>query len=279
MEYFSLLGGTKIPAFGLGTYQMTKREVVKNSILTAIKLGYRHFDTAEIYGNQAFVGEALEESGVPRNELFITTKIWMNHYKDVRSALKEDLKRLRTDYVDLLLLHQPLCNYVDAFKELIKLNKEGLVKAIGVSNFENEHIHKLIEKTGVIPEVNQIEIHPFCQRKDQVDYCKRNGILIEDWYPLANAKSKLLDNEVIKEIAKKYDKTPGQIILRWHFEIGHVAFPRATSEAHLKENIEIFNFTLDKEDVEKINALDTGKGYDKPVRLKKITETLKKANH
>ena len=269
MEYKNI-GENKIPVLGLGTYRITDKEVCKKSVLTALSLGYRHIDTAEIYGNQDAIGEALKEANVDRKELFITTKIWVTNYERVREAFKRDLEVLGLEYVDLLLLHQPVGEYMIAFKELIKLKDEGLVKAIGVSNFTNEMIDEIVKETGVTPEDNQIELHPFYQRKADKEYLDSKGILIEDWYPLANAKAVLLENATIVKIAEKHNKTPGQVILRWHLQLGHIIFPRSTSEKHLKENIEIFDFVLDEEDMKKIEALDEGRSYDFPLMLKKI---------
>lgn len=270
MEYFALEGGDKIPTLGLGTYRIVDRDICIRSVKTSIELGYRHIDTAEVYGNQDFVGEAIKESGVKREDLFITTKIWVSEYKHVEESFKKDLKRLGLEYVDLLLLHQPIGKYVDAFKELIELKKKGLVKHIGVSNFEEKHIEKLIEETGVKPEVDQIELHPFYQRNSLCAYLKEKEILIEAWYPLANAKAKLLQNQTLKAMADKKGRTVAQIVLRWHYENGHITFPRATNPSHMKENLEIFSFSLNEEETNLIASLNKNKGYDAPMWMKQI---------
>ncbi|MCR5078557.1 MAG: aldo/keto reductase [Bacilli bacterium] len=277
MEYFEFSNGDKIPALGLGTFRMVDREVCKNSVKTALKLGYRHFDTAEVYENQEFIGEAIKESDVDRKELFVTTKIWVNHYKDLKGAFARDLEKLGLDYVDLLLLHQPIGAYVEAFKQMKELREEGKIKHIGVSNFYKKHIERLIKETGTIPEVDQIELHPFSQKEELSLYLKEKGILIEDWYPLASGKSGLLHNKTLMEIAKDKNRSVVQIILRWHYEIGHITFPRATSEAHLKENMEIFDFSLSSKERQQIALLEKNKGYDSPTWAKQFFSRIQKA--
>ena len=277
MEYVTLNDGNKIPMLGLGVFRLADYDQCKQAVLTALKLGYRHIDTAQIYKNEAAVGDAIIESGIPREELFITTKIWVSNFNRVRESFNESLERLKMPYVDMILLHQSVGPYVKAYKELEKIKEEGLAKSIGVSNFDNKQIEKLMSKTDIVPALNQIEIHPYNQREEQVQFLKSKSIAVEDWYPLANAKEKLLNNKVLESIAEEYNKTIPQIILRWHIQRGNIVFPRSTSEKHMKENLEIFDFSLSNETMEIIRLLNEDKSYDMPHWLKNIFLRLSKA--
>jgi len=277
MDYVTLNDGNKIPMLGLGVYRLSDYDTCKKAVLDALALGYRHIDTAQIYKNEAAVGDAIIESGLKREEIFLTTKIWVSNFKRVRESFNESLDRLKTPYVDMILLHQSVGPYVSAYKELEKLKEEGLAKSIGVSNFDNNQMTKLMKNTTIVPALNQIEIHPYNQREEQVEFDKANGIAVEDWYPLANAKANLLTDETIGAIAKAHGKTIPQIILRWHVQRGNIVFPRSTSIEHMKDNLDIFNFTLTDEEMATMKAINRDESYDAPHWVKNIVLRFAKA--
>ena len=258
-----LYNGQYIPQFGLGVYQIKDNYECEKVCLEAFKHGYRHIDTAHIYGNEKGVGAAVKKSGIPREEFYITTKLWINDFGEGISIKEVDemLKRLGTNYIDLLLLHWPKNDYIGAYKDMEKAYKQGKVRSIGLSNFNVDQVEEIMKMCTVKPAINQIELHPYAQRKGIVKICEENGIKVEAWYPIAHGDKNLINNAVFTEMAKKYNKTNAQIILRWHIQKGYIIFPRTRNEEHLKENINIFDFELTKEDMEQIDKLNKNKIY------------------
>jgi 2,5-diketo-D-gluconate reductase A len=253
-----LPGDVSIPQFGLGVFQVPPEKTFEN-VTHALNVGYRHLDTARAYNNEAQVGQAVKASGLSREEVFITTKLWNTDQTDAIGTLKGSLGLLETEYVDLYLIHWPAPgrgHYVDAWKALVEAQKEGLARAIGVSNFQASHLREIVDATGVTPAVNQIELHPYLTqhglRREHAD----RGIVTEAWSPLAQGA--VLDDPVITEIATAHNRTPGQIVLRWHVELGNVVFPKSMTPSRIEENIDIFDFELSTEEVERIEALDRG---------------------
>jgi 2,5-diketo-D-gluconate reductase A len=253
-----LAGDVAIPQFGLGVFQVPPEDTVEN-VLTAIEAGYRHIDTAKAYGNEAQVGQAIHASGLPREEFFVTTKLWNDDHGDGVGALKASLGRLEMEHVDLYLIHWPVPaqdRYVDAWKALIEAQRAGLTRAIGVSNFQPAHLRRIIDETGVTPAINQIELHPLLTqpglRREHAD----RGIVTEAWSPLAQGAA--LTEPAVEEIAEAHDRTPGQIVLRWHIQLGNVVFPKSMTPERIEQNIDIFDFELSDEEMDRIEALDRG---------------------
>jgi len=248
----------EIPQFGLGVFQVPPEDTVEN-VVTALNLGYRHLDTAKAYGNEAQVGQAIKAAGLGREAVFITTKLWNTDQADALGALKTSLGQLETEYVDLYLIHWPAPgrdNYVQAWEALVEAQKQGLARAIGVSNFQAAHLERIVQATGVTPAVNQIELHPYLQqhglRREHAD----RGIVTEAWSPLAQGA--VLDDPVITSLAQAHGKSPGQIVLRWHIQLGNVVFPKSVTPARIEENIDIFDFELSEEEMARFDALDRG---------------------
>ena len=258
-----LYNNRQIPQFGLGVYQITDNNECEKVCLEAIKLGYRHIDTAQIYGNEKAVGSAIKKSKIPREEFFITTKIWITDFSQGKALKQVDemLKRLDTNYIDLLLLHWPKNDYISAYKDMEIAYDQGKVKSIGLSNFQEKHIKEILKICKIKPCINQIELHPYGQRKEIVKLCQENNIKIEAWYPIAHGDTKLINNELFNKLAKKYNKTNVQIILRWHIQKGFIIFPRTKKENHLKENINIFDFELSNDEMKLIDSLDKNEIY------------------
>lgn len=253
---FKLNNGVSIPSIGMGGWSQKK-----DQILMALNAGYRLLDTAAQYGNEEAFGEALKISDVDRKDVFLTTKLWTEDIRQhrTREAFQESLERLKTDYVDLYLIHWPAEGYEDAWFEMEKLYKEKKIRAIGVSNFEIKHFESLrANGASVLPVVNQIEIHPYFRNEGVVDYCRKKGILSEAWCPLGGPSNMESNDEQIIQIAKKYNKTPQQIILRWHFQRGIIAIPKTSRLVRMKENLDIFDFNLHFEEFEMITSLDKG---------------------
>ncbi len=248
-----------IPQLGFGTWMIKDREECLDAIQVAIKAGYRHFDTAQIYGNEAFIGEALESSGVDRKDLFITTKIWNENqfWDDLIPSFYQSLENLRTDYADLLLLHFPVTELRrPAWRRMEDLYKQGKAKSIGVSNYTIKHLEELLSECSIKPAVNQVELHIFLQQPELVEYCEENDILLEAYSPLAHGYK--LNDTTIAEIAKKHSKSYSQIMIRWCLDRGFVVFPKSSHESHIKENIDVFDFELDETDMAKLKKLDEG---------------------
>lgn len=253
--------GVRMPQLGFGVWQVPDDEA-ERAVATALAAGYRSIDTAEAYQNEAGVGRALRASGLPREEVFVTTKLpnWRHH--EAATALKERLARLGLDYVDLYLIHWPVPRqdrYLQAWKELERLHADGLARAIGVSNFAVEHLRRLLDEADVVPVINQIELHPYFQQAELRAFHAEHGILTEAWSPLGQGpRSGLLDDPVLARIAAKHGKTPAQVVLRWHLQLGNVVIPKSVTPARIRENIDVFDFALDEADLAEIAALDRG---------------------
>ncbi len=251
--------GHQVPALGLGTYQIRGGEGL-DQVLTAIQDGYRLLDTSTNYDSEGIVGEAIRRSGLPRSDFFVTTKLpgKYHHYADALMMIQESLFRMGLDYFDLYLIHWPLPKrglYVEAWKAMITAKKMGLIRSIGVSNFEPEHLDKIIEETGVTPAVNQIEIHPYWVQERMVRANKERGIITEAWSPLGRGNDALKES-TITELGEKYGKTPAQIILRWHAQREIIPIPKSRNLQHQRENLAIFDFELTKVEIERINRLE-----------------------
>ncbi|WP_085993498.1 aldo/keto reductase [Oceanobacillus senegalensis] len=259
MDYVTLNNGLKMPQLGFGVWKVTDEEATP-AVQKALEFGYRSIDTATIYGNEVGVGKAIENSGVPREKLFITTKVWNSDhgYENTLKAFDESLERLGQEYVDLYLIHWPTPKYdqyVDTYKALEKLNKDGRVKAIGVCNFDVEHLQRLLDECEVVPAINQVEYHPYLQQKELKNFCEEHKIQLEAYSPLMNGRD-ILHDEVIKELAEKYGKTPAQVILRWHLQTNVVVIPKSVTPSRIEENLNVFDFELTDEDMDKIAELD-----------------------
>jgi diketogulonate reductase-like aldo/keto reductase len=258
----TLADGNTIPQLGLGTWQSKDEEAYKNALKEAFKSGYRHIDTAQAYGNEQMLGEAWRKSKIPREELFITTKIHIAHFghKKLHDSFDESLKKLQTDYVDLLLLHFPVpVLRKKAWQMLEDINVSGLAKSIGVSNYTIKHLEELKNYAKIIPAINQVELHVFLQQPDLIKYCRDNGIQVEAYSPLA--RGRIMDNDVVKRIADKHDKTYAQVMLRWLVEQDLVVIPKSVTPNRIDENIDIFDFELDKEDMKAIAGIDMNKRF------------------
>lgn len=257
MEMMKLYNGVEIPANGFGVYQVSKEDC-KESVLTALKTGYRHIDTAQSYFNEEEVGAALKESDVPRNEIFLTTKVWIDNYGEGKAyqSVIESLNKLQTDYLDLILLHQPVGDYYGAYRDLEKLYEEGKVRAIGVSNFYPDRLVDLCLSTKIKPMVNQIEVNVFNQQIEAKKWADKYGVVLEAWAPFAEGKNNMFHNEVLLSIGEKHDKSTAQVILRWLYQRGIVSLAKSVHEERIKENFDIYSFELDDEDMKKIETLD-----------------------
>ena len=258
METMKLYNGVEVPANGFGVYQVSKEDC-KESVLTALKTGYRHIDTAQSYFNESEVGEALKESDVPRKEIFLTTKVWIDNYGEGKTydSVVESLKKLQTDYLDLILLHQPVGDYYAAYRELEKLYEEGKVRAIGVSNFYPDRLVDLCMFAKIKPMVNQIEVNVFNQQVEAKKWADKYGVVLEAWAPFAEGRNNMFHNEVLQAIGEKHNKSVAQVILRWLYQRGIVSLAKSVHEERIKENFDIYSFELDNDDMKKIETLDT----------------------
>jgi diketogulonate reductase-like aldo/keto reductase len=248
---YKLNNGIRMPALGLGVYQMTDQEV-EQAIKTALDIGYRHFDTAAFYKNEQAVGKVIRESGIPREEIFVTTKLWPTDYLFAEKAFERSLKNLDIDYIDLYLLHWPTPGKNRAWKSLERMYASERVKAIGVSNYSIKQLEELQKKSEILPAVNQVEFSPFLYQKELLVYCKEKGIQLEAYSPLTRGK-KLNDN-IIQEIANKYKKTPAQIMIRWSLEHGNAVIPKSSNPIRIAENANVFDFDLSSEDMLRIDG-------------------------
>ncbi len=258
----TLNNGVEMPQLGFGVWQVPDDEAA-NAVGTAIQAGYRSIDTAAIYENETGTGKAIAASDVPRDELFVTTKLWNSEqgYDSTLRAFDDSLAKLGLDYVDLYLIHWPLPSkgaYVDTYKAFEKIYADGRAKAIGVSNFLPEHLERLIGETAVVPAVNQIELHPHLQQSESRAFHAEHGIATEAWSPLGQGKG-LLEVPTVVAIAQKHGKTPAQVVLRWHLQIGNVVIPKSVTPSRIAENIDVFGFELDADDLAAFAALDEGK--------------------
>jgi 2,5-diketo-D-gluconate reductase A len=256
-----LNSGATIPQLGFGVFQIDPQDTAK-TVQTALEIGYRHIDTAQMYGNEAEVGEAIANSGIPRDELFVTTKCNnSNHgYDDAQRALDESLSKLRTDHVDLYLIHWPLPGkdlYVETWKGFEQAAKDGKARSIGVSNFQSHHLDRLAQETDTVPAVNQIELHPHLQQPEMREYDRSHGIATEAWSPIGQGKG-VIDEDRIVAVAKGHDKTPAQVTLRWHVQLGNIIFPKSVTDYRIRENFDIFDFSLTDEEMKAIGDLDKG---------------------
>ena len=261
--YITLNDGNKIPQFGLGVYQVPEGETTINSVKTALEMGVRHIDTAHAYQNERSVGRAVKESGIPRNEIWITTKLWPSEYGEGKTSdgIDKMLKRLDTDYIDLLLLHQQFGDYIGAYKDMQKAFKDGRVKSIGLSNFESERLEEVLAMAEIPPSVLQVECHPYYQQNELKKRIEKYGTVIESWYPIGHGDKNLINEPLFTKLGQKYGKTNVQIILRWHIQEGTIVFPRSTNPVHIKENFEIFDFELTQDEMNEIRKLDSGKRF------------------
>lgn len=259
MEYAELNNGVKMPMLGYGVYQ-TPPEETERCVLEAVDVGYRSIDTAQAYGNEEGVGSALAKSGLPREEFFLTTKVWISNagYERAKASLEESLQKLRTSYLDLLLIHQPFGDYYGTYRAMEEAYKAGKVRAIGVSNFYPDRLIDLYHFAEIKPAVNQIETHVFQQQETARKYLKDRGVQIESWGPFAEGKNNFFQNPVLVETGKKYGKTAAQTALRFLIQSGVVAIPKSTHRELMEENFQIFDFALTEEEMQKIRALDTG---------------------
>lgn len=260
MDYVTLNNGVKMPKLGYGVYQ-TPPEETERCVLDAIRIGYRSIDTAQAYGNEEGVGNAIVKCGLPREDLFITTKVWISNYgyEKAKASIEESLKKLQTGYIDLLLLHQPFGDYYGAYRAMEEAYKEGKVRAIGVSNFYPDPYLDIFHFSEIKPAVNQVETHVFQQQKVAKKYMEKHGTQIMSWGPFAEGKNDYFQNPVLKEIGAQYGKSVAQVALRFLLQSDVVVIPKSTHENRMKENFDVFDFALTDEDMKKIEALDTGK--------------------
>ena len=259
MEYVTLNNGIKMPMAGIGTFLLTPDEA-EASVLNVLAYGYRLIDTANAYVNEKAVGRAMKKSGVSREEIFLETKLWPAFYEQ-SDAVEKTLERLDTDYIDLLLIHQPAGNYIAGYKLMEKAYKEGKVKAIGLSNFSQSQIREILDICEVKPVVLQTEVHPYYQEKKLKDYLKKEGIVIQAWYPLGHGDKALLEDPLFQELGKKYGKSSAQIILRWHIQAGNIVIPGSKSPAHIQDNFDLFDFSLTAWEMAQISIMDKNVRY------------------
>lgn len=258
MEYVTLNNGIKMPKAGFGVFQIKDQNECEQVVLDAIEAGYRLIDTAQSYGNEEAVGKAIKKAPVDRSELFITTKVWISNYgyDKAKASVEESLKKMRLDYLDLVLLHQPFKDYHGAYRALIDLYHEGKIRAIGVSNFYPDRLVDLCLDSDVIPAANQVEVNPFHQQDQALTYNQKYGVQMQAWAPFAEGKNGIFTNETLMEIGKKYHKSVGQVILRWLVQRGIVPLAKTVRKERMQENIDIFDFELSQEDMETIAAMN-----------------------
>ncbi|WNS76914.1 aldo/keto reductase [Bacillus sp. DTU_2020_1000418_1_SI_GHA_SEK_038] len=259
MNFVTLNNGLKMPQLGFGVWKVKNDEATK-AVVKALETGYRSIDTAMIYKNEEGVGKAIKKAGIPREELFITTKVWNSDqgFDNTLRAYEESLKRLGLDYVDLYLIHWPapeFDQYIDTYKALEKLYHDGRVKAIGVCNFEIEHLDRLLKECDIKPVLNQVECHPYFAQNELKDLCSKHDIFVEAWSPLHQG-GEVLQNETIKKIAEKHGKTPAQTVLRWHLQNNTIVIPKSVTPSRIEENINVFDFELTANEMDEINSLN-----------------------
>ena len=254
----TLQNGVIIPSVGLGVFQIENGPVAEQAIRSALDVGYRHIDTARAYRNEESVGNAVRESGIARDEIFVTTKLWNSDVREgrTRAACEESLKRLNIDYIDLYLIHWPAEGFEDAWLEMEKLYQEGKLRAIGVSNFHDHHIESLMKKATITPMVNQVECHPLLSQKPLRAYCEAKGIFCQAWSPLGGTGGNLLDHPALRVLALRYNKSVAQIVLRWDIQGGLITLPKSVHPERIAANIDIFDFELSDEDMAAIDALN-----------------------
>lgn len=293
MEYVKLNNGIEMPLISFGVYQIPKEDT-KRCVLDAIKSGYRGIDTAQSYFNESEVGDAIVECGVPREELFITTKVWIDHYgyEECKASVEESLRKLKTDYLDLCLLHQPFSDYYGAYRALEDLYAEGKVKAIGVSNFYPDRLTDIcMFDRKVIPAVNQVEVNPYNAQWFAQENMEKHGVKMEAWAPFGEGRNNLFTNETLVSIGKKYNKSSAQVMLRWLIQRGVIVACKSTHIERMQENINVFDFELTEEDMNSIKTLDTSNSlffshndpnmvewFDKIVKERRVNEDCRKEN-
>lgn len=258
MDYVTLANGVKMPQLGYGVYQVTKEEC-ERCVLDALDVGYRAIDTAQSYFNEAEVGEAIAESGIDRKEIFLTTKVWIEHYsyEQAKESVLQSMEKLKTDYIDLVLLHQPFADYYGAYRALEDLYEEGKLRAIGVSNFYPDRLVDIASFARIKPMVNQIETHPLNQQIEAHEWLEKYGVIHEAWAPFGEGRGNMFTNPVLQKLGDKYNKTVAQVILRWQLQRGIVVIPKSTHKERMAQNLDVFDFTLTDEDMQAIAALDT----------------------
>ncbi len=259
MEYVTLNNGVKMPMAGIGTFLLSPEEA-EASVLSALECGYRLIDTANAYLNEKAVGRAMKKSGLKREEIFLETKLWPSFYEQA-DAVEKTLQRLDTDYIDLLLIHQPAGDYVAGYKLMEQAYKEGKVKAIGLSNFTPAQIQEILDLCEIKPAVLQTEVHPYSQEKKLKRFLDQEGMVIQAWYPLGHGDKALIQEPLFGQLGKKYGKTNAQIILRWHIQDGNIVIPGSKNPAHIKDNFDLFDFSLTQEEMDQIAAMDQQKRY------------------
>ncbi len=259
MEYVTLNNGVKMPMAGIGTFLLSPDEA-EASVLSALQCGYRLIDTANAYVNEKAVGRAMKRSGLKREEIFLETKLWPSFYEQ-DDAVDKTLARLDTDYIDLLLIHQPAGNYIAGYRQMEKAYKEGKVRAIGLSNFNEAQIREILEICEVKPSVLQSEVHPYSQEKALKQFLAQEGMVIQAWYPLGHGDKALINEPLFTELAQKYGKSNAQIILRWHIQDGNIVIPGSKNAEHIRDNFDLFDFSLSDEEMAKIAAMDQKKRY------------------
>lgn len=256
-----LNNGVPMPGLGLGVFKIGDGTPVKNAVKSALRHGYRSIDTAAVYGNETGVGEAIRESGIDRKELFVTSKLWNadQGYDTTLRAFEASLRNLGTDYLDLYLIHWPVAGkFIDTWRAMTELYRGGRVRAIGVSNFHVDHLKKLLASSEVVPAVDQVELHPLLNQQEIRDFCKLNNIVVEAWSPLMKGN---LDMPVLHKLAEKHKKSAAQIVLRWHLQHDIVVIPKSVHDHRIRENADVFDFTLDADEVALIDALNAGKRF------------------
>lgn len=274
MEFAALHNGVKMPMAGIGTFLLTPDEA-EASVLSALQCGYRLIDTANAYVNEKAVGRAIKRSGLRREEIFLETKLWPSFYEQP-DAVEKTLQRLDTDYIDLLLLHQPAGNYMAGYRLMEKACQEGKVRAIGLSNFTAEQIREILAACQVKPAVLQTEVHPYSQEKELKKFLQKEGMVIQAWYPLGHGDRALIQEPLLAELGEKYGKSSAQIILRWHIQDGNIVIPGSKNPAHIKDNFDLFDFSLNPEEMARISAMDRKKRYytSTPELLKRYAEMV-----
>ena len=274
MEFVTLNNGVTMPMAGIGTFLLTPDEA-EASVLSALRNGYRLIDTANAYVNEKAVGRAMKQSGVPREEIFLETKLWPSFYEQA-DAVEKALERLDTDYIDLLLIHQPAGNYVAGYKQMEKAYREGKVRAIGLSNFSAAQVREILDLCEVKPAVLQTEVHPYSQEKELKTFLAGEGIVIQAWYPLGHGDKALIEEPLFARLGQKYGKSSAQIILRWHIQDGNIVIPGSKNPEHIKANLDLFDFALTDGEMAQIAAMDRKKRYytSTPELLKRYAEMV-----
>lgn len=284
MEYATLANGVKMPMLGYGVYQIRRNEC-ERCVLDALRTGYRHFDTAQVYLNEEQVGSAVQKSGIPRQNIFITTKVWLENYgyEKAKASVFESMKKLKTDYLDLVLLHQPFSDYYGAWHALEDLYDDGVIRAIGISNFYADRMVDLASFARIRPMVNQMETHIYNQQKTLKTWAEKYDIRLEAWGPFGEGRNGIFTDETIAEIAATHGKTPAQVMLRWNLQRGVVVIPKSTHIERMEENFNVFDFTLSEDEMAKIDALDKKESafflHNDPERVEWFFENALIATH